>query len=198
MKDNIIFKSIIIFLFSISSLFALVDLNNASSSELLALNGIGKAKAQKIINYRELNECFKSIDELANIDGISKKIISSNRTNLMLGICEKTQKKEAIASLLDVLLDPINIVFTIVIFVLGFIDHTRGKDLKSQIVSVGVLGTFVGIFIGLQAFNPEDITNSVNDILVGLKTAFFTSIVGMSVSTILSVTQTLKGKSEDE
>nr|WP_275716421.1 hypothetical protein [Sulfurimonas sp. SAG-AH-194-L11] len=116
----------------------------------------------------------------------------------MLGICEKTQKKEAIASLLDVLLDPINIVFTIVIFVLGFIDHTRGKDLKSQIVSVGVLGTFVGIFIGLQAFNPEDITNSVNDILVGLKTAFFTSIVGMSVSTILSVTQTLKGKSEDE
>jgi len=65
-------------------------------------------------------------------------------------------------------------------------------------VSVGVLGTFVGIFIGLQAFNPEDITNSVNDILVGLKTAFFTSIVGMSVSTILSVTQTLKVKTVDE
>ncbi|PHQ57081.1 MAG: hypothetical protein COA30_02650 [Sulfurimonas sp.] len=65
-------------------------------------------------------------------------------------------------------------------------------------MSVGVLGTFVGIFIGLQAFNPEDITNSVNDILVGLKTAFFTSIIGMSVSTILSVTQTLKGKVEVE
>lgn len=100
--------------------------------------------------------------------------------------------------MLDVLLDPINIVFTIVIFVLGFIDQKTGKDLKSQIVSVGVLGTFVGIFIGLQAFNPEDIINSVNDILVGLKTAFFTSIVGMSVSTILSVTQTLKAKSDDE
>ncbi|MDF1884312.1 hypothetical protein JHD49_10195 [Sulfurimonas sp. SAG-AH-194-C21] len=65
-------------------------------------------------------------------------------------------------------------------------------------MSVGVLGTFVGIFIGLQAFNPEDIINSVNDILVGLKTAFFTSIVGMSVSTILSVTQTLREKPEDE
>ena len=63
---------------------------------------------------------------------------------------------------------------------------------------MGVLGTFVGIFIGLQAFNPDDITNSVNDILGGLKTAFFTSIVGMSVSTTLSIMQTFKSKSEDE
>ncbi|MEA1892604.1 MAG: MotA/TolQ/ExbB proton channel family protein [Campylobacterota bacterium] len=70
--------------------------------------------------------------------------------------------------------------------------------MKSQIVSVGVLGTFVGIFIGLQAFNPDDIINSVNEILVGLKTAFFTSIVGMSVSTILSIFQKFKSKSQDE
>ncbi|CAI6144369.1 MAG: hypothetical protein SPLUMA2_SPLUMAMAG2_01755 [uncultured Sulfurimonas sp.] len=102
------------------------------------------------------------------------------------------------SSLIDVLLDPINIIFVIIIFILGFIDYKTGKDLKSQIVSVGVLGTFVGIFIGLQAFNPEDITNSVNDILVGLKTAFFTSIVGMSVSTILSVKETLRSKIENE
>lgn len=86
----------------------------------------------------------------------------------------------------------------IIIFILGFLDQKTGKDLKSQIVSVGVLGTFVGIFIGLQAFNPDDIINSVNEILVGLKTAFFTSIVGMSVSTILSIFQKFKSKSQDE
>jgi len=64
---------------------------------------------------------------------------------------------------------------------------------------VGVLGTFVGIFIGLQGFNPADIVNSVNEILVGLKTAFFTSIVGMSVSTILSTfQQLLKSNPENE
>ena len=61
-----------------------------------------------------------------------------------------------------------------------------------------MLGTFVGIFIGLQGFDPNDIVNSVNDILVGLKTAFFTSIVGMSVATTLSVIQTLKDEGENE
>ena len=124
----------------------------------------------------------------------------SNRANLTLGICniEKIGGDNPSSSLKDVLLDPINIVFVVIIFILGFLDQKTGKDLKSQIVSVGVLGTFVGIFIGLQAFNPADITNSVNEILVGLKTAFFTSIVGMSVSTILSVYQELKSKSEDE
>jgi len=97
----------------------------------------------------------------------------------------------------SVLLDPINILFAIIIFLLAFLDIKTGKDFKSQIVSVGVLGTFVGIFIGLQGFNPADITNSVNDILIGLKTAFFTSIVGMSVSTLLSITQKLRENSEN-
>jgi len=97
-----------------------------------------------------------------------------------------------------VLLDPINILFVVIIMILSYLDHTTGKDLKSQIVSVGVLGTFVGIFIGLQAFDPEDIVHSVNDILMGLKTAFFTSIVGMSASTILSITQKFSTKRERE
>ena len=95
------------------------------------------------------------------------------------------------------MIDPENLVFVVIIFILGTIDQITKKDLKSQIVSVGVLGTFVGIFIGLQGFNPLDIINSVNEILVGLKTAFFTSIVGMSVATILSIVQILKGDSED-
>lgn len=191
-------RYILLFLLFSSYLFAMVDLNNASTAELLELNGIGKAKSQKIIKYRELNSCFKSIDELANIEGISKKIISSNRANLTLGVCKTTQEKET-SSIKDVLLDPINITFVFIIFVLAFLDVKTGKDLKSQIVSVGVLGTFVGIFIGLQGFDPADIVNSVNEILVGLKTAFFTSIVGMSVSTILSVFQEfLKSNPENE
>ncbi|QSZ42344.1 hypothetical protein GJV85_09580 [Sulfurimonas aquatica] len=180
-------------------MFALVDLNNATAAELLQLNGIGKAKSQKIINYRELNTCFKSLDELGNIEGISKKLIASNRSNITLGICAIVKDKENTSSsaIKDVLLDPVNIIFVIFIFILALLDIKTGKDFKSQIVSIGVLGTFVGIFIGLQGFNPTDIVNSVNEILVGLKTAFFTSIVGMGVSTILSITQKLKANSEN-
>ena len=171
-----------------------MNLNSATPSELLELNGIGKAKAQKIISYRELNGCFKSIDELARVEGISKKIIAINRRTLVLGVCTTVEKttESTLASLKNVLIDPVNITFVSFMFILTFLELKTKKDLKSQIVSMGVLGTFVGIFIGLQAFDPNDITNSVNDILVGLKTAFFTSIVGMSLSTILSLIEKFK------
>ena len=193
-------RTLLLLLFLASYLFAQVNLNNATSSELLELNGIGKAKAQKIINYRKQHGCFRGIEELERVDGISKNILNSNRRILILGSCQiaKKNKKTFATSLKEVLLDPINLIFVIIILTLGFLDQKTGKDLKGQIVSVGVLGTFVGIFIGLQSFNPDDITNSVNDILIGLKTAFFTSIMGMSVSTILSVYQTFQGKKEDE
>jgi len=191
-KSKAILRYIIAMLFSITSLFAIVDINNATTSELIELNGIGKAKALKIIKYRELNQCFKSVDELANIDGISKKLVTQNRAELTLGNCRKSIQKSKASSYADVLLDPVNLVFVVIIFILALIDVKTKKDFKPQIVSIGVLGTFVGIFIGLQGFNPEDIMNSVNKILSGLKTAFFTSIVGMSVATVLAIVQKLK------
>jgi len=79
-------KYFLLFILTLSNLSALVDLNNASSDQLLELNGIGKAKSQKIIRYREINGCFSTVDELAKIEGISKKIITSNRRNLVLGV----------------------------------------------------------------------------------------------------------------
>ena len=186
-------KYFIAILFSITYIFASVDINNATHDDFLDLNGIGKAKAHKIVKYREMNCCFKYIDELYNIDCISKNLIAKNKNNLILGNCQKDDKQDSLVSstFVDVLIDPINMVFVVIIFILGFLDFKTKKDLKSQIVSVGVLGTFVGIFIGLQGFNPADIINSINEILVGLKTAFFTSIVGMSVATILSIIQKL-------
>lgn len=48
--------------------------------------------------------------------------------------------------------------------------------------TIGVLGTFYGIFIGLQEFNVEDITGSIPTLLEGLKTAFTTSLVGITLS----------------
>ena len=91
----------------------------------------------------------------------------------------------------------INLYIIISIFILATLDLIFKKDLKSQIVSLGVLGTFIGIFMGLQNFNPEDMKNSINGILLGLKTAFFTSIVGMGVALILAIIQKLFYKKMD-
>lgn len=199
-KENIILRHLLIFSFLLTSLFAVVDINNAPQDEFLKLNGIGKAKAEKIVKYRQLNQCFESIDELSKINGISQNIVDKNKEELSLGVCKSSVQETSSATnaLKNVLLNPVNIIFVVLIFVLAVIDQKSKKDFKSQIVSVGVLGTFVGIFIGLQGFDPDDIINSVNDILVGLKTAFFTSIVGMSVATVLTIIQKLKDEPEDK
>jgi len=74
------------------------------------------------------------------------------------------------------------------------------KDFKSIIVSLGVLGTFVGIFIGLYQFDTSDIKASVPLLLDGLKIAFITSIVGMGLSLVLSFIQKMSDTidAEDE
>lgn len=45
--------------------------------------------------------------------------------------------------------------------------------------TLGLIGTFIGIFVGLMDFDPENIDESVPPLLLGLKIAFVTSIIGM-------------------
>lgn len=52
----------------------LININNASFEKLLKLNGIGEAKAKAIVEYRENNGLFKSIDDIKNVSGISEKV----------------------------------------------------------------------------------------------------------------------------
>lgn len=65
-------------------------------------------------------------------------------------------------------------------------------DFKSVLVSLGIAGTFIGIFLGLWDFDTTDIQKSVPELLEGLKVAFITSILGMGMAIGLSVNQTLK------
>lgn len=51
---------------------SLVNLNTATDTELQSLPGVGPSKAKSIIEYREKNGGFKSIDEIKNIKGIGE------------------------------------------------------------------------------------------------------------------------------
>ena len=57
----------------------LVNINSADQQMLETLPGIGPAKALQIINYRESNGTFKSIDELQDVSGIGTKIFEGLR-----------------------------------------------------------------------------------------------------------------------
>ena len=65
----------------------------------------------------------------------------------------------------------------------GWSAHTNSA--ASILTIVGVLGTFIGIYIGLQEFSTENLQNSIIDLLEGLKLAFGTSIVGIASALLL-------------
>jgi len=61
-----------------------ISLNQANLQQLQGLNGVGEKKAQAIMEYRQKNGGFKTIDELMNIKGIGPKLLEKNKARLML------------------------------------------------------------------------------------------------------------------
>lgn len=57
----------------------LVDLNNADQGALESLPRIGPALAQRIIDWRESNGRFQSVDDLLAVSGIGEKLLSGLR-----------------------------------------------------------------------------------------------------------------------
>lgn len=65
------------------------------------------------------------------------------------------------------------------------IPRQRVNAVASIVTIIGVLGTFIGIAIGLYQFNTANIEASVPKLLEGLKIAFITSILGIIGSIVL-------------
>ena len=67
------------------ALFA-VNVNTADAAAIAEeLNGIGAKKAQAIIDYREANGNFKTIESLTEVKGIGLKTVEKNRDLIQLG-----------------------------------------------------------------------------------------------------------------
>lgn len=66
-----------------SMMWAAVNINTASKSELMELPGIGDVKAGAIIEYRAKSS-FKTIDEIKNVSGIGDKIYENIKVDLIV------------------------------------------------------------------------------------------------------------------
>ncbi len=112
--------------------------------------------------------------------------------NMLIEMLIEIPTEEIIAIFLIVML---------IIFIIDVVSHVfTHRDCRSIIVSLGILGTFIGILIGLLGFDSSSVSDSVPKLLEGLKTAFITSIFGMFLAILLSFIQKCmrEGSAEEE
>ncbi len=69
---------------STSKLGERVDLNTATAEQLDALPGVGPALAQRIVEFREQQGPFVSVEDLKRVQGAKKALVSSLKTYLVV------------------------------------------------------------------------------------------------------------------
>lgn len=85
---HLIFGVLALFLSAIASGVAAetLDINTATVEQLdQALVGVGKAKAEAIVQDREKNGPFKSVDDLDRVKGIGSATVEKNRAKISIG-----------------------------------------------------------------------------------------------------------------
>jgi competence protein ComEA len=62
-----------------------VNINSADAATLAdELDGIGPAKAQAIVDYRQQNGPFRAAEDLLKVQGIGQRVLDLNRGNIRI------------------------------------------------------------------------------------------------------------------
>lgn len=59
-----------------------ISINTGTLEELMTLPGIGESKAKDIINYRESNGPFNTIEDITKVTGIGESIFAKIKENI--------------------------------------------------------------------------------------------------------------------
>ena len=62
----------------------LVNINTATVTELTSVSGIGASRAQAIVDYREKNGSFGSIEDIKRVDGIKDGLFSKIKDKITI------------------------------------------------------------------------------------------------------------------
>lgn len=73
---------LILLLLSTLPLLGSININTASQSKLTSLPGIGKGRAKAIVEYRELEGPFASIEDIKKVPGFSEKLFNKVRDDI--------------------------------------------------------------------------------------------------------------------
>lgn len=80
-----LFTVLFAFTFSLNVVAAPVDINAASAADIEAsLKGVGPVKAKAIVDYRQKNGKFKSVDDLMSVKGVGEKTVKSIKSDVRL------------------------------------------------------------------------------------------------------------------
>ncbi|MFT6271113.1 MAG: competence protein ComEA [Alphaproteobacteria bacterium] len=77
--------ALVVIFFSTITFASSVNINAASANEIAAaLNGVGSAKAQAIIEYRTANGNFTNASQIVNVSGIGPATYEKNKADILV------------------------------------------------------------------------------------------------------------------
>ena len=75
-----LFLGLALSLLSVSAFAKGININSASAEEIASsVKGIGKVRAEAILEYRTANGPFKSVNDLTKVNGIGKATVQKNK-----------------------------------------------------------------------------------------------------------------------